>query len=89
MSDLIDRKNAIDVLEILADKMSDEGQTVMSQAVAVLEYLQSAEPERTAKVENIEDPAGMGAYGDCSECGAEVTEQYAYCPNCGCRLEWK
>ena len=44
--------------------------------------------EQTAKVENIEDPAGMGAYGDCSECGAEVNEQYAYYPNCGARLEW-
>ena len=46
MSDLISRENAITVLEILADKMSDEGQTVMAQAVAVLKDLQSAEPER-------------------------------------------
>ena len=46
MSDLISRQNAIDVLEILADKMSDEGQTVMAQAIAVLKYLHSAEPER-------------------------------------------
>lgn len=46
MSDLIDRQNAIDVLEILVDKMSDEGQTVMEQAVAVLKDLHSAEPER-------------------------------------------
>lgn len=45
--------------------------------------------EKIAKVQNIEDPVGMGAYGDCSECGAEVTEQYAYCPNCGARLEWE
>ena len=45
MSDLIDRQNAIDVLEILADKMSDAGQTVMAQAVAVLENLHPAEPE--------------------------------------------
>ena len=45
MSDLIDRQNAIDVLEILADKMSDAGQTVMAQAVAVLKDLRSAEPE--------------------------------------------
>lgn len=46
MSDLIDRQNAIDVLEILADKMSDAGQTVMAQAVAVLKDLQPEEPER-------------------------------------------
>lgn len=30
MDDLIDRQNAIDVLEILADKMSDAGKTVMA-----------------------------------------------------------
>ena len=46
MSDFIDRENAIDVLEILADKMSDEGKIVMAQAVAVLKDLQPAEPER-------------------------------------------
>lgn len=45
MDDLIDRQNAIDVLELLADKMSDEGKTVMAQAVAVLKDLQSAESE--------------------------------------------
>lgn len=50
MGDLIDRQNAIDVLEILADKMSDEGKTVMAQAVAVLKDLQSAEPERISMV---------------------------------------
>lgn len=44
-SNLINRQNAIDVLELLADKMSDEGKTVMAQAVAVLKDLQSAEPE--------------------------------------------
>lgn len=46
MSDLIDRQDAIDVLEILADKMSYAGKTVMAQAVAVLKDLRSAEPER-------------------------------------------
>lgn len=44
---------------------------------------------KTVKVENYQDPFGLGGYGDCSECGAEVNEQYAYCPNCGARLEWK
>ena len=43
---------------------------------------------KTVKVENYQDPFGLGGYGDCSECGAEVNEQYAYCPNCGARLEW-
>lgn len=45
MSDLIDRQRAINVLEILADKMSDAGKTVLAQAVAVLKDLQSEEPE--------------------------------------------
>ena len=45
MSDLIRRQDAIDVFEILADKMSDEGQTVMAQAVAVCQDLRSAGPE--------------------------------------------
>ena len=44
MSDLIDRKNAIDVLQILADKMTDEGRTVMAQAISVLRDLPSVEP---------------------------------------------
>ena len=43
---------------------------------------------KMAKVENYQDPFGLGGYGDCSEWGAEVNEQYAYCPNCGARLEW-
>lgn len=45
MSDLIRRQDAIDVFEILADKMSDAGQTVMAQAVAVCKDLRSAGPE--------------------------------------------
>lgn len=44
--------------------------------------------EPTAKVENYEDPAGLGGYGDCSECGAYVHVDYAYCPNCGVKLDW-
>ena len=40
------------------------------------------------KVINIEDPYGLGMRGDCPECGAYVNEDYAYCPNCGIKLEW-
>ena len=46
MSDLIDRQSAMNVFEILADKMTDEGRTVMAQAISVLRDLSSAEPER-------------------------------------------
>ena len=46
MDDLISRQKAINVFEILADKMTDEGQTVMEQAISVLRDLPFAEPER-------------------------------------------
>lgn len=93
MSNLIDRQNAIDVLELLADKMSDEGQTVMVQAVAVLKDLRSAEPERKRGKWVKEDlsgyftPGGNSIY-HCSECGytegpwphPRLTN---FCPSCG------
>lgn len=87
MSDLIDRKNAIDVLQILADKMTDEGRTVMAQAISVLRDLSSAEPERTAKAKvNFKDENYF--FGWC-ECGQYQSSQFPYCPACGCRLEWE
>ena len=39
-SDLIDRNNAINVLEILSDKMTPSGKSVMAQAIAVLKDLE-------------------------------------------------
>ena len=93
MIDLIDRWNAIDVLEIIADKMSDEGQTVMAQAVAVLKDLQSEEPERKNGEWIKEDLSGYLTPGGnsifhCSECGhtegpwprPRLTN---FCPSCG------
>lgn len=95
MSDLINRQNAIDVLEILADKMSDAGKTVMAQAVAVLKDLQSAEPEQR-KGKWIEDEhtySGPNTYNYvCSACGAiggswlrglPKNLMYPFCPFCG------
>ena len=91
MSDLIDRWNAINVLEILADKMSDGGKTVMAQAVAVLKDLQSEEPERK-KGEWLHKP---NEYDDdtyeCSRCsepwtlivGTPKENNMNFCPNCG------
>ena len=79
MSDLIERQDAIDVLELLADKMSDEGQTVMAQAVAVLKDLQSAEPERKKGRWEL---FGMIYY--CSECGHDYDQGgNNFCGNCG------
>lgn len=90
MSDLIRRQDAIDVLEILADKMSDEGQTVMTQAVAVLKDLRSAEPERIAKVERCSfgETLTYDFDGQC-ECGKWVDSLWGYCPSCGAKLEWE
>lgn len=101
MSDLISRNDAIEAIDFKKVYTTaylgyvNEGNPLkqynkgLDDAIKAINKLSSAKPERMAKVENIEDPAGMGAYGDCSECGAEVNEQYAYCPNCGCKLEWE
>ena len=95
MSDLISRQNAIDVFEILADKMSDAGKTVMAQAVAVLKDLQSAEPvERTAKV--ISDDVIITVNGYmyhyeeylCNACKKKVFRCDSYCSHCGAKLDW-
>ena len=101
MSDLINRQNAIDVLEILANKMSDEGKTVMSQVIAVLRDL-SAEPERKHG-EWLPHPHER-EWDVCSVCGIGCKRReyemqfgqekfseysYQYCPNCGARLEWE
>ena len=93
MSDLISRQNAIDVLEILSEKMSEEGQTVMAQAVAVLKDLHSEEPERKKGKWIPVDSATVN--GRCSVCGYEShlyeNDVYGehYCPNCGSWLRLK
>ena len=95
MSDLIERQSAMNVFEILADKMTDEGRTVMAQAISVLRDLSSAKPEQTAKVENIHmEYASEGDFdiyecGDCENCGETVMRGDKFCHECGARLEWK
>ena len=42
-SDLISRQDAIEALEIIADKMSEAGQTVMRDAIGIIQGLRSAE----------------------------------------------
>jgi len=89
MSDLIDRQNAIDVLEILSGKMSEDGQTVIAQAVAVLKDLHSAEPERKTEkwiydTERVWHDGGIYVQYHCSECGFQIIGSlYNYCPHCG------
>ena len=89
MIDLIDRQNAIDVLEILADKMSDEGNTVMAQAVAVLKDLQSEEPER--KKGKWQRRKGSDCW-ECSQCHAVLENDdlgmhnFYFCYHCGANM---
>ena len=86
--DLISRQNAIDVLEILSGKMSEEGQTVIAQAIAVLKDLYSEEPEeRTAKVETVTAKNGH-TWAQCSRCYQEVAKGFPYCAGCGAKLDW-
>ena len=86
MSDLIDRKNAIDVLQILADKMTDEGKAVMSQAIAVLRDLSTAEQMR--KKGKWQRRKGDDCW-ECSECHAVLensdigNHNFYYCYHCG------
>ena len=42
-NDLISRQDAIEALQIIADKMSEAGQTVMRDAIAIIQDLRSAE----------------------------------------------
>lgn len=43
--------------------------------------------ERTAKVRDWSEDV-FGHYR-CDKCGFVLGSDYVYCPNCGCRLEWK
>ena len=92
MSDLIRREDAIgEIREVYeyefptASGAFDEFVTVIIPNI--LRNLPSAEPERTAKVEWYPHLTKL-ADGHC-ECGEDVQREWKYCPNCGCRLEWK
>lgn len=90
MSDLIDRQSAINVLEILADKMSDEGQTVMAQAVAVLKDLHPVEPEERKKGK-WQRRKGSDCW-ECSQCHAVLENDdlgmhnFYFCYHCGANM---
>lgn len=89
MSDLIRRQDAIDVFEILSDKMSEEGQTVMEQAIAVLKDLRSAGPER--KKGKWQRRKGADCW-ECSECHAVLENDdlgmhnFYFCYHCGANM---
>ena len=92
MSDLIDREVAINALNILSEKMTLEGQTVMEQAIAVLNDIYSA--EQTAKVEHVDLKNTQHWVFKCLECGQYFHKTswgspVKYCSRCGARLEWE
>lgn len=55
------------------------------------EWVHSAEPERTAKVKDLErrSETSMSWEGICSNCGSYTMHEMDYCFHCGCRLEWE
>ena len=80
MSDLISRQDAIDAVHYYIESgyKCDIFQEVKDLP---------SEPERTAKVEWYPHLTKL-ADGHC-ECGEDVRDDWKYCPNCGCKLEWK
>lgn len=99
MSDLISRKEAIELLtsRVLSSKgiFGDLGGAV-SGVRELIKAMPSAEPERTAKVKSknyygtTTNTVGyFTCVGKCGNCDCEVNEHYVYCPICGARLEWK
>ena len=99
MSDLIRREDAIKAIERIFDRCEEIenhlpkddpdriGYKMFPDYMTVWKYLhqlQSAElKERTAKVKE-----GWGL-AMCCACENRVLPKEKYCPNCGCRLEWK
>ena len=94
INDLIRRQDAIDALKkIMFTHLFECGEYIgedtrefsivnAEKALDVIEALPSAEPERTAKVMN-------DGINYCENCEGYVEAPMAYCPYCGCRLEWK
>ena len=94
MSDLIDRQAAIEILseraESLRGEYGDLGGACRG-AMRIIETLPSAEPERTAKVKNLDrrSETFMSWEGICTKCGAYTMHEMNYCFHCGARLEWE
>lgn len=102
MSDLIDRQMVIDGLSELVSRFKFVQGDLGGAVSGVREYIKtlpSVEPERTAKVENIQVEWGddeyvndrmgdMYHYGNCGNCGETVSHNQKYCRECGARLEW-
>ena len=84
-------KDAIDVFQRLADKMSHHGKIVMNQACSVLEDMAPAEVKEIRRGEWVPVDEKYDAF-DCSCCNAMVSSQYLFCPRCGADMTesvWK
>lgn len=90
---LIDPNNAIDVLEILADKCADT--RAFEQAIQVLESIHTieAEPVKHSKWIDVQDTSGHH-YQRCLECGTYIEDVFFandynvnYCPCCGAKMD--
>ena len=95
--DLISRKDAISALKALEESApTAQHVSAIFDCEDTIRALPSAEPERTAKVKKkrflgttTNTIGDFTSIGLCGNCDCEVNEHYAYCPSCGCRLEWK
>ena len=100
MSDLIRREEAIDYFVTNIGIVDADGYAVDDYDERVKIWTErfsgipSAEPEQVAKVEVMEKPnkfkcSECGQYFQITSCGITSSgSPVAYCPHCGCRLEW-
>lgn len=87
MSDLIDRRKALDGLEYEMKYGAEIDRCGLDTAYDIIENIPSAEPERTAKVKVLYRDESV-IFGHC-ECGQAVNSYGIYCHHCGARLEWE
>ena len=89
MSDIISRRDAIEALNIISDKMSRSGQVVIENAIAIIEDLCSTELEQKKgkwKRRKYQD------CWECSECHAVLEDDdiknhnFYYCYHCGANM---
>ena len=91
MSDLISRRDAIDLLTSTVKRYKgiygDLGGAV-SGARELIKAMPSAEPER--KTGHWIDTDNYYQRWKCSECGCHTRDaEPNYCPNCGAKMEWE
>ena len=82
MSDLISRDDVYNVLKKV--NMHEMPIYVFDKLWNGVRDLPSAEPERTAKVKNVDE---INAH--CGNCDTPVSDWWTYCARCGARLEWE